>query len=194
MNPRLLLETAIARGKGPLLAILGVIVLVFAGATWSIVQAQRDQGIVKEQLATARLKSDGQPGRLLTTSASERLARFHAVLGTRANLDQHMRKIYETARKRNLQLEVGNYRLVTDTPGGFQRYQIQLPIDGPFSGIQGFSQQVLLELPFAALEGMTFQRESIDAPVVEAELRFVLFLASDQPTAQRVAAPQARAR
>ena len=63
--------------------------------------------------------------------------------------------------------------------GGFQRYQIQLPIDGAFSGIQSFSQQVLLELPFAALESMTFQRESIDAPIVEASAALCSFSRAD---------------
>jgi len=158
-----------------------MLVLVSAGAAWLVLESQRERANVAQQLAAPRLRGDEPAGRVSTTSASERLAQFQAALGTRANLDQHMRKVYETARKRNLDLEVGEYRLVTDVAGGFQRYQIELPIDGPFSGIQSFSQQVLLQLPFAALESMTFQRESIDAPVVEAQLRFVLFLAPDRP-------------
>lgn len=181
MNARLLFGIALARGNGPLLAAFGLMVLVLAGAAWTIAQAQREQSVIESQLATARLRGADQSASSPTASASERLAKFHAVLGARANLDQHMRKVYEAARKRNLALEVGEYRLVTDAAGGFQRYQMELPIDGPFSGIQSFGQQVLLELPFAALESMTFQRESIDAPVVEAQMRFVLFLAPDRP-------------
>lgn len=195
MKAWLLVEIALARGKGPLLAACGLIVLVFAGAGWWIVQAQREEAFVKEQLAAAQLKSAGKSiNGAVTSSDPERLAKFHAALGARANLDQHMRKVYDAARKRGLELDVGDYRLVTDTAGGFQRYQVQLPIDGPFSGIQSFSQQVLLDLSFAALEDIAFQRESIDAPIVEARLRFVLFLAADQPVPQRAAAPQAPSR
>ena len=188
MNARLLIETAIARGRGPLFAAIVLILVFFAGAMWSIVQAHREQSTVKEQLALARLKGNTEPTANRATTASERLAKFRAVLGVRADLDQHMRKIYDAARKRKLELDIGEYRLVTDAAGGFQRYQIQLPIDGVFSGIQGFSQQVLLDLPFAALESMTFQRESIDAPIVEGQLRFVLFLAPDRPDSVRAPA------
>ncbi len=182
MNARLLFGIALARGKGPLLLTFGLIVLACGGAAWSILQAERERAIVEQQIAVARQKGGERASVVSTSSATERLAKFHAVLGSRANLDQHMRKVYDAARKRNLALDVGEYRLITDAPGGFLRYQIQLPIDGPFFGIQSFSQQVLLELPFAALESMTFQRESIDAPFVEAQLRFVLFLASERPT------------
>jgi hypothetical protein len=193
MNARLMLAIALARGKGPWLGACALFILVCGGAAWAIVQAQREQAVVEQQIATARGTHNQQSvGATIPSTAADRLAKFHAALGAREDLDQHMRRIYEAARKRNLALDVGEYQLVNDVAGGFRRYQIQLPIDGAFSGIQSFSQQVLLEFPFAALESMTFQRESIDAPIVEAQLRFVLFL-SDRPTARRVAA-QAAAR
>jgi hypothetical protein len=49
-----------------------------------------------------------------------------------------------------------------------------------FRSIEQFSEQVLADLPFAALEEVSFKRDSVGSRQLEARLKFVFFLAADE--------------
>ena len=121
----------------------------------------------------ASVAADQQPR---ASTNAERLLAFERTLGRREELDAYVGKVFAAAKRRGVGLALGEYRLTPDSAGGFQRYQMVLPINGSSAAIQAFSQQVLLDLPFAALEEISLKRATIEATRVEGKLRFVLFL------------------
>ena len=110
----------------------------------------------------------------------ERLGLFERTLGKRSDLDAHLRVVFSAAKRNGVALTVGEYRLVNDAPGAFSRYQVSLPVEGNFRSIQQFSQQVLADLPFTALEEVSLKRDSVGSRELVARLRFVFYLSSDQ--------------
>ena len=166
------LEVLAARGQARLL--LGALLLLAAlvALAWQVAQVSRAKSEARAALVAQRA-TEGQPR---ASTNAERLQAFERALGRREQLDTYVGKVFAAARKHGVGLALGEYRLATDFAGGFQRYQMVLPINGSSTAIQAFSQQVLLDLPFAALEEISLKRTSIEATRVEGKLRFVLFL------------------
>ena len=56
------------------------------------------------------------------------------------------------------------------------RYQIVLPVKGSYLQVRRFLAQAMRDTPGLALEGISFQRQEGDAPVLEAQLRLTVYL------------------
>jgi hypothetical protein len=85
-------------------------------------------------------------------------------------------KLYSSAASRSIVLHQGEYRLLRERDGKLSRYQITLPIRATYPQLLGFIQDVLAQIPSAALEGIGFKRDAISAEAVEAQIRFVVYL------------------
>jgi len=113
-------------------------------------------------------------------SANENLAHFYATLGEKRYAEQQVKQLFDIAAKTGLVLEQGDYKFSVDKASRVAAYQVTLPVRGPYQNIWQFSLQALSAMPFAALEDVAFRRETITEPVVEARLRFTLYL-KEQP-------------
>jgi len=180
---RLAAEVVIARIGASTVVAAALLVLVASAASWHVLQLKARAEKTQIEIASARAQAAAPrtaQGPARPTGNVERLAVFERTLGKRTDLDAHLRVVFAAAKRNGVALTVGEYRLVNDASGGFSRYQVSFPVDGNFRSIQQFGQQVLAELPFAALEEVSLKRESVGARELEARLRFVFFLASDQ--------------
>jgi hypothetical protein len=175
-------EIAFARYRPVVMVGLVLAAIVVLGTAALATQHKGIAALEGQKIARASKPNDRVP--VTSSSDAERLAEFDALLGERVDVDSHLRVLFETAQKNGLRLDVGEYRM-TDVPAGrYQRYEVLLPIEGRYGAIQSFSQQILLGMPFAALEDIVIRRESVNAPVVEAKLRFALYLRSAPTPAQ----------
>jgi len=113
-------------------------------------------------------------------TANENLAHFYATLGEKRYAEQQVKQLFDIAAKTGLVLEQGDYKFSVDKASRVAAYQVTLPVRGPYQNIWQFSLQALSAMPFAALEDVAFRRETITEPVVEARLRFTLYL-KEQP-------------
>jgi hypothetical protein len=191
------LEVLLARGQAPALAACMLLAVVLAAGVGVLARQHATERRLVAALDALRQQAMAERSgpssvRKHGGSNEERLAEFEQALGARAQIDAHLRQLFDGARRRGLRLELGEYRLAADAAGGFQRYEIVLPIEGRFAAIQSFSQQVLLTLPFAALEDVAVRRDSVDSAVVEARLRFALYLRLQVPMEPEAAAPPTR--
>ena len=109
-------------------------------------------------------------------SANENLAHFYAALGEKRHAEQQVRQLFDIAAKTGLTLHQGDYKFSVDKAGGVAAYQVTLPVKGAYQNIWQFSLQALSAIPFASLDDIAFRRETISEPVVEARLRFTLYL------------------
>ncbi len=113
-------------------------------------------------------------------TANENLAHFYATLGEKRYAEQQVKQLFDIAAKTGLVLAQGDYKFSVDKASGVASYQVNLPVKGPYQNIWQFSLQALSAIPFAALDDIAFRRETITEPVVEARMRFTLYL-KEQP-------------
>lgn len=114
-------------------------------------------------------------------SANQNLAVFYDVLGEQRYAEQQVKLLFDLAAKSNLVLSQGEYKAGYDKASRVSTYQIILPVKGPYQAIWQFAMQGLREMPFASLDEVSFRRDSIAEPTVEARLRFTLYLKDAAP-------------
>jgi len=111
-----------------------------------------------------------------TQTPAGQLASFFAFFPPPSALPDLLSHVQRAARDNGIALARGEYRLVREPAFTLARYQITYPVQGSYAQVRGFVNDVLDALPAAALEEMTLKRESVDAPMVEARVRFSLYL------------------
>lgn len=87
-----------------------------------------------------------------------------------------LKRLFQVAANSGLTLTQGDYRLVPDTEGDFQQWQLSLPIRGSYPQIRAFIDAALQALPSATLDEISLRRDSVRVPTVEAQLRLTLYL------------------
>ncbi|WP_338758443.1 hypothetical protein [Massilia sp. METH4] len=155
-------------------ACLAVALLAAGLGTWAWLLPQR--AALQEELArplpTAASLAEAPP----PPSANENLSLFYATLGEKHHAEQQVKTLFDLAGKAGLTLNHGEYKFAHDKASGVTTYQITLPVKGAYRNIWQFALEALAALPFAALDEVSFRRDTIADPVVEARLRITLFL------------------
>ena len=64
--------------------------------------------------------------------------------------------------------------------GELTRYQIVLPVHGDYVHVRRFLASVLRDVPYAALDGVSFERKKVSDATIEARVRLSLFMEQEQ--------------
>jgi type II secretory pathway component PulM len=89
-------------------------------------------------------------------------------------------RLNASAREHGVQLAQAEFKLTSDATEALARYTILLPIQSDYPALRRFIRAALRELPGLALEEVNLRRNDPKAPVLEAQLRFVLFVNKPQ--------------
>lgn len=108
--------------------------------------------------------------------AGRNLALFYDNLGPRRYAEQEVKTLFALAAKSGLSLNQGEYKFSYDQASRVHSYQVLLPVKGSYRAIWQFVLALLREVPFAALDEISFKRELIADPVAEAHLRLTFYL------------------
>jgi hypothetical protein len=122
-------------------------------------------------LQQARGKSVGKP-----SDPGVSLDTFYRFFPPAASAPDVLDKLYSSASRRSIVLDQAEYRLTRERDGKLSRYQITLPVRATYPQLRGFVEDVLAQIPSAALEGVGFKRDAISAETVDAQIRFVVYL------------------
>lgn len=117
--------------------------------------------------------SDAFPG------SSHPLSDFYTFFPPQDGRDDAMEKIYAAAARFNLNLDQGDYQLVHERDLQLARYEMVLPVRGDYVQIRKFVALALSEVPSLALDSISFTRQNITDPTVDAQLRLTLYLGAD---------------
>lgn len=117
-------------------------------------------------------------------SANQNLAGFYDVLGEQRYTEQQVKVLFDLAAKDGLALNQGEYKSGYDQASRVGTYQIILPVKGQYQSIWQFVLQALRAMPFAALDEISFRRDSVADVAVEARVRFTLYLKNAEPAVQ----------
>lgn len=138
---------------------------------------QKGRHAVAHGLATLPRQAAAPAPAPMLVSADDNLALFYATLGERRDAEQQVKTLFALAAKTGLVLSQGEYQGAFEQNGRFHTYQVTLPLKGDYGTIWQFALLALRAIPFASLDEISFRRESIAEPAVEARLRLTLYLA-----------------
>lgn len=155
-------------------ACLAVALLVAGLATWAWLLPQR--AALQEELARPLPTAAALVEAPLPPTANENLSLFYATVGEKRHAEQQVKTLFDLAGKSNLALNQGEYKFAFDKASGVTTYQVTLPVKGTYRNIWQFALEALAAVPFASLDEVSFRRDTIADPVVEARLRITLFL------------------
>ena len=162
------------------LGVTGIGLAIVAGALFAsaVVPAQAEIDGLRAQLARVSSAAMGSPnGSEATARGLSQLAMFTRNFPTVSEAPGWILRMHQIAAHNDLALDSGEYRLANAKDGGLARYQITLPLRGGYAQVRSFLDQVLTQIPAAALEEVTIRRDSVGARATETRVRLTLYLA-----------------
>lgn len=151
------------------LAGLGVAAVLHA----TVIAPARAQIAALEREAHA---AERQARRVRSETPEQQLETFYAQFPSSNVVPSHLSKLFTLAQTHGLTLRQGEYRLTRDRDARLARYQIVLPVQGPYVKVRRFASAALFAMPTAALDQISYERKRIGDGQVDAQLRFTLYL------------------
>jgi Tfp pilus assembly protein PilO len=158
-------------GLGALAVALVVLASGVAPAGARLQSLEQESGSLRQ-----RLEHAGQSLADDRATPEERLAAFYGSFPKIDGVPDWLQKLYRTASAQGLTLEEGDYRLVTEKDSRLARYVISLPVQGSYPQVRKFVGAALQEMPFLALETVTFGKQKIGEAQVDAKIKFTLYV------------------
>lgn len=159
------------------------VIAVFLGAacgityTAAIIPLQdRVVALQKEIYALRTIPHTSDAKSIKTPELSEQMAAFYEEFPLKDATPELMTKLYSAAAQQNLSLDQGEYKLIAQHDKKLKRYEIVLPVRGGYPQVRKFIAQALNDTPSLALDSIAFNRQKINDSVVDAQLRFTLYL------------------
>jgi hypothetical protein len=113
-----------------------------------------------------------------STGPLQQLRKFHDYFQRAPEPTDMLRKLSALAEGRGLKLKRADYVLNAGTgEHALNRYQVVLPLRGPYPVIRGFVMSTLRELPSVSLDQLQLQRQAVGDTELDATLTFTIFYA-----------------
>lgn len=176
MNARLFwlrLRFALRRQGWPAWLGIALLLAIWPAARWGADEPRERAQILREQARRAppaiQVLDDQAQAALRQQRMQARLAEPMAALGV-------VEQLHRSAAARGLQLASGEYRVMPASGALPQRYQILLPVKGRYPEIRAWLADAMNAQPGLALEELSFSRGTVAEPVLQARLRWTLYL------------------
>ena len=156
---------------------LGLLLLV-CGFNFSTLRSEQSRlDDLRQQIAKAReqhaASADDAKG---PATPADKLAAFYGFFPRPGDLPDLMGKVFAAAKGQALQLEHGEYRVLTDNAGGLTQFQITLPVRGTYPQIRRFVDGAMAEVPTLSLDSIQFDRQKVGDPIVDANVKLAVYL------------------
>lgn len=160
--------------------VVGIALLAFAGMfalsalvplRGEVARLEAEAADLRRQLKSAP-RSDAAPA-----PVADQLATFYAFFPAPESAPDWLGRIHSIGLRHGVELVAGEYRIERAPAPRLARYQITLPVQGPYGQVRRFVGEVLEQVPAAVLEEFTLRRDSVESAQVEARVRFALYLA-----------------
>jgi len=158
-------------GMGLLLLCIGVYIGLLLPSQARINQLQ---GLLDARSSTRHDETKNSPTQ--NASLTERLATYYSFFPPQTSAPDWLDKIYNDAKAQNLALIEGKYNPLHERAGRLIRYEINLPVTGNFQQIYKFIGKVLNDIPYVALNGISYDRRKIGDVSIKAKIKFYLYL------------------
>lgn len=158
---------------------LGLLAFCLAFYVSALLPAQASLAELQAQTNSLRARqSQSQTSQAKEVRPETQLAAFYGFFPNTGATPDLLEKLFDAAQEANVALDQGEYRLVSGKGDKIARYQVTLPVHGSYPQIRKFIGLVLVELPAASLDGVSFQRQKVSDTVVESQIKLTLHLGS----------------
>ena len=134
-------------------------------------QLTQDVAVEQKRLDMSRLNPAGD-----AKSSGAQLRAFYEFFPPRQKAPNLFKTIYGAAHDESIRLSQGEYKYSLGKAGRVGIYQVNLPVKGSYIQIRKFIVKVLNSLPSAALEEVSFKRETVGRGDLEAKISFSIYL------------------
>ena len=153
---------------------LALIVLVIGLSLLAILPASERAAGMEEQLAA--LSQARSTMRDRDTAPADQAGDFLSRFPRRDELPSVLAAFEASAGKAQVQLLEGTYAWETPKGASLARYTLEFPVTGSYPATRNFINHALVAVPAASLDSLRFERKEVAEGVVEAELRFTVFV------------------
>ena len=134
--------------------------------------------LVEESAALEQRLADSAAHPAPTESAPQRqLAAFMQRFPSEGEMASSLGVLHAAARRQGVQLDQAEFKFSPEPAGLLARYAIVLPVKADYKALRGFIREAMRDLPGLAMEELNVRRGDAKSPVLEAQIRFVLFVA-----------------
>lgn len=151
--------------------VIGVSLLVFAGAFYAGGIAPSQQRLEQLEARAARLEKERGARAAHEAPAESELASFYALLATPERMRELTARVFELGKQYEVTLRQGSYRVTGDAHAPFARYEISYQTQAAYYRVRLFLRELMREMPMVALEDIHFQRQSASVPAPEISLK-----------------------
>ncbi|HKO89418.1 MAG TPA: hypothetical protein VJU83_12995 [Burkholderiales bacterium] len=159
--------------------VLGIALLVFAFTVYAATLVPLANETEHLQNLADQLKTRHGMGGMVDDSIGtpdEQLASFYAFFPKQESTTEWLIKIHAAANESGIALRSGDYKLEHRDGDRLSRYLITLPLRGSYPQIRSFIDHVLQDVPAAALNELSLQRDSVSSEALDARIRLTLYL------------------
>lgn len=113
---------------------------------------------------------------LVKQSPMERLQNFDSNFPSAESINSTWEKLSKLVEKSGLMIDHSVYDSSPEKHAGLLRYHLNMPVKAAYPQIRGFLAEMIQTIPNAALENVNFKRESVDSPIVDANISLVVYV------------------
>lgn len=136
-----------------------------------------------------RLRAAANPVSTAAIDATpqQQLATFEQRFPGERGIAPSLARLQAAARRQGVVLDQAEFKFVSEPAELLARYSIILPVKADYRALRRFTRDALRELPGLAIEEVNLRRSDAKSALLEAQLRFVLFV-TKPPSPARIAA------
>lgn len=152
--------------------------LACAIALWGVIEPLRaDARRLDADSQQLTQRAAARPAATTAPTPQQQLVAFEQRFADERSIAPTLARLQAIAQQRGFRLEQAEFKLTSQPTEPLARYTIVLPVKADYRALRRFSRDALRELPALALDEVSLRRSDPASPQLDAQLRFVLFLA-----------------
>lgn len=163
---------------------IGLGLLVFSAVFFvaAVLPRQAESSALMLEADTMQARVRAEPvaqegaGAKQNISGSQALKVFYAFFPNADSTPFWIGEVVQAAAKHGVEISGTEYRMDREKEVKLTRYEMVLPIRGQYPHVRGFVADALRAVPAMALVDVAIKRESVESELLEANLKFNLYL------------------
>jgi Tfp pilus assembly protein PilO len=160
--------------------LVSALLLAVCAMAWIAVEEPAMQRVAElrsdnEQLVARARDAVQRPVAVESTQAA--LAHFDERFPDERRITAALARLRAVAARSGIALERGEFKVQAGSDDALAQYAMVLPVKAEYRALRRFVRELLREQPAIALDEVSVRRDDAKSPLVEAQLRLVLFVA-----------------